>query len=277
MDVPIGAPQPELPDECPLDTFLRVAPDDALVPPALLAACGRAADAAVPHTAGELDTAHLALAIGPAALTGPLCTREAFDSRAVALAKDAGYVPKIQSCDQECVWGEVWDQTSCAVVDGDGNFLGWCDPGVYADLLEFVGPYGEYCEEYQPVNCQWVPNPACDPTVATYPDWGPWLDWQRFSTFPTTAMRVETSVCGPDGASAYWQDKAKSGDAWGVKHTFAIPGNYISVLTLHAGWDANGTYLGRYYLGHVSGFGFHVASAWLGMVGDPHLSCPLKI
>lgn len=275
VESPLGYPQAVVPDECALQTYLRVADADAIVPEALLRGCGSDAAPGVARVS-DLRTPDLQLELTAAA--APLCSHAAFDDRIDQLQDLAAYQPPIPDCDSVCDVYVFWNQSGCAFYDENGSFIGICAPQDLPDIMEEF-PFGEGCVDSH-LECNGtMPNPACAHDETVLADWGPWLTWERSSGSGsvTTRTRVELSACDASGIEAWWRGKENGGDPWGSKHFLSYPGNTRSVLTLSAGWDGADKWRGWDFDVGAAGSGFHVGYARVELQGKNRFTCPLGI
>lgn len=279
IESPLGYPEVVVNGECALDTFLRVAPADMVVPEALLAECGvpgadggrRALAATDPvFTAGELRRGDLALATEPPRRR---CSRSEFDHRLDELRALASFQPSVPDCELEClVWAE-WDESSCVFVYPDGS---WdeCSALDHQFLLTNYGPSGQGCAEQDLVCGPPIPAPACDHTEWVIGDWGPYGVWQRESAGSKTSKVIaELSNCGGETGRGWWQAKEDSGP-WSSQQVVPLAPNALTTIVLSAG-VMNGDWRGWDFRLHADGSKLHAATAWVELQGRNAATCPI--
>jgi|GEM_PF-3998122 len=288
VESPLGYPEAAIPDECALDTFLRVADANAEVPRALVRECGvpqadgsrrTMREGEPPMRAGELNTAGLSLGFGRVVLPRE-CTKSVFDDRVNELEELASYQPLVNTnCEQECELFVAWNNTGCAFYNGDGVFQNNCSSADYTALLAQYGPFGQVCLEYGGWECDQVPNPECAHNEWIIGDWGPWNTWTRQSsnTSRTTRVRAEVTTCGSTATQGGWYAKKNANDSWGTKHNVTFSAYSTSVLVLSAGWDGNNNWRGWDFKITGQGSNFRVATAWVELQGKNRFTCPLKL
>ena len=290
IETPLDYPIPIVPTECALDTFLRVASSDTLVPSELIdyclsptarAALGLPKEGEVTVRAGYLqdpEAPPLGYAAGNALA---LCNTPGFQARVAELEEKAAFQPLIPTnCETPCEYGILWNQQSCAYVDENFNNLGPCTNDHYLWVLG-MGLSGHYCVEAGPLQCDFEPNPACAHTAHVYGDWGPYTSWwQRESNgqSQTTGVRVEIATCDPNQAtSGWWRMKQSSGDSFGPQTAVDWGAGTHTALILSAGWNGNHEWRGWDFQIRAEGNDFHVISAWVEMQGKHDLLCPIKL
>ncbi len=277
VDSPAGYPAPVIEDDCALDTYLRVAPDDAVVPEALLHICdpdGAQLRRAAAPTVAELRTDDHVLEL--AAASSEFCSIPAFVEREANLAERAAFIPDKYSCTPgECTTFVVWDQQYCRITNSAGVILDWCDP-ITAAFYQSMAPLGSACIASAPPSCEWAPNHACDhpaPVDSTYLQQPKW-SMQRYNV---TRVHLQVSGCGTKRTGSWQQD---TGSGWGSKHTFDTGGDSYRQLTLSAGWTASDKWKGRGFRVTVNGGKderFHAIAAWAKLAGKDRHECPLKL
>lgn len=276
VDVPAGYAKPLLDEDCALDTYLRVAPADAAIPPALVAACPRTPAQPLVQSVADLEPPERGLVFdASAAPTEPLCAKSAFDNRVDELEKLAAYQPTIYPYHLECDSWVGWDGGGCVYHDNGGNLQ--CDDAYYQSLISTYGPEGYLCFHQTLVADPPHLDAACAHPEWIFNDWGPWTTWERASVAANISKtRAEISVCGTSGAKAYWQTRQSTDVPWGAQHKFDINGNGLSILTLSAG--SVGAYYDKWdFRIHAAGSQIRAASAWVDMSANKHADCPMKI
>jgi hypothetical protein len=289
IESPLGYPAPRIPTECALETFLRVARADSLVPSELIEECLSPAERVELGLPGEGAVSVRAVALQDpestlefdAQAADALCNADAFDKRVAELKVLAAYQPDIPiNCQSECEYGVIWDGTGCGYIDENGTNLGLCSDLDYQTLLMQYGPYGFLCLEQGPPVCDFVPNPECAHTEYVLGDWGPFGVWERKSNefSRTTRVRVEVSSCDPEEpTTGWWRMKENSADPFGAQNPVFWPAGTHSTLILSAGWDESDNWRGWDFQIHAAGTNFHVANAWVELQGKNRFRCPLAI
>lgn len=284
-ETPGGYPEPLIPSECALDTFLRVAADDALVPDELRRFCGHESAGAGARRVAELRKPGGELELAPAgaargslgiAAVPSLCTSTGYANRLTDLRAAASYRPSVPDC--TCNFGAAWNNTGCAWVDGDGDIISQCEPADYFFFLS-QAPAGFYCLPGH-TTCEPVPDPACAHTWQVYDDNdnGNWSAWQRFSTGAdqNTETRVYFAACDASPVTGYWRMREQSTDPWGQQHPFSISGSSTGTVHL-SGPVSGGDYVGWDFFVRLDGDNFQVASAWVYMEGRDASDCPMNL
>lgn len=287
MEVPFGHAIPEVPSECALDTFLRVAPADSVVPPALIQHCLTPAErAARGLSAGEASVRAARLRDPASRLepshhtAGALCNQEEFDERVGELRALARYVPDVEVCEAgPCTLGAIWDMWQCHYVDANGDHAGACEPEMYFSLLQ-QSLSGETCLVEGPPSCSMQPNPWCTHGAAAFGDFGPYWAWDRksediFAPGTTTRARVEVSQCNAqEGGPGWWRMKRQPSHAWGAQHPLTFPAGHTSVYWLSAGTEGD-LWDGWDFWIKAEGDTVRVISAWVAMEGLNADVCPI--
>lgn len=268
---PAGQPPP-VDDECALDTFLRVAPDDAEVPTVLRQSCARHDVAALRAraTVGELRRVGLVLELSNG--SGPACTESAYNARYNTLVTAAGYVPTVNlptgiAPDAYYLLG---GDGSCSVYDAHtGAFKYWCDPTQIPD----DGPPGwwQWHTTYTP-----GPDPDCAHNISSWGAFSPsWLDWQVSTPTSTVASaRFEVSACSSAGqSSATWQTRRHTTDAWGTIHATVWSGAGLYQLSFDSG-TTSGNWAGNQYQFQAHGNGVRPMYAGARMRDLDRSECP---
>ncbi|HWN71561.1 MAG TPA: hypothetical protein VNM90_28180 [Haliangium sp.] len=289
IESPLGYPAPDVPTECALDTFLRVAPADSLVPAALIEHCLTPAERVerglpeageVSVRAADLQDPTQILALDyQAAAQGAACTTQAFAQRVNELEVLAAYVPTVPVCQPgECEFAVAWDLENCQFMDGNGNFDSYCSPAYHASLL-YEAVSGYKCLQYSPPSCVAVPDPFCSHTWFVLGDWGPFGVWQRTSNgfSETTNVRAEVSVCSvQEPATGWWRMKREAADPFGAQHPLTFAPGALTTIILTAGAQ-NDLWRGMDFQIHAEGDNMHVISAWVYMQGLIYSRCPVAI
>ena len=282
--VPDGYPDP-VDDDCPLTTFLRVAPDDAIVPDALRRACpveGQPLEVGERRVA-DLRPATLSFEVtpSPAAPLPALCDLAKFNERVSQLQSDAAYIPQVPVCDFGCILWVGWDELGCNWLDAHGGFLELCEDTDYQWLVNTYGPTGLLCQDYGWIegSCEMTPNHACDHPWFVNPHPGAVTSWAWFQADgKTTKFRVEVSPCNNTSTMAgYWKTRKDPTAPWGALHLFSHIGASRLVVQLFSGIDGTGRYLGADYYVEVWGISMNIVSANVQMKGLPAATCPIKI
>lgn len=287
IESPLDYPEPDIPAECALSTFLRVADIDAQVPRELLEDCG------VPQEDGErymLSDDNLSLRVSDlrkpehtldmSEVPRRKCSKSWFNDRLKKLEELASYQPLIKTnCDSECELFVVWNETGCAFYNGQGELQNNCSESDIQSLILQYGSRGEVCLTWGPLQCDLVPDPECAHTEWVIGDWGPYGNWTRNSahTSRTTRVRAEITTCCDNINRGWWQIKRPGDVSWGAKHNFNFGGrNTTATLILSAGWDGNNNWNGWDFRIHAEGSCFHAATAWIELKGRNRFRCPLK-
>jgi len=263
---------PPVDDACALDTFLRIAPDDAVVPMVLRRSCAThdRPELATTATVAELRPSGLTFQISNAA--GPACTESAYNARYDALVDAASYVPTIniptgESCDAIYFLG---GDGSCAVYSAHtGDFLYLCDPTQIPD----DGPPGCWAwhTTYTP-----GPDPDCEHNISSWGAFNPaWLDWQVSTpTSTVSAARFEVSACSSSGqSSASWQSRRHTTDAWNPLHVTNWNGIGLYQIVLDSG-TSSGNWAGNQYQFKAHGNGVRPMYAGARMRDLDRSECP---
>lgn len=263
---------PPVDDECALDTFLRIAPDDAVVPMELRRSCAsHDLPALGAHaTVAELRPTGLAFQISNA--TGPACTESAYNARYNALVTAASYVPTVNlptgvSCDAYYFLG---GDLSCSVYNAHtGDFMYLCDPTQIPD----DGPPGCWAwhTTYTP-----GPDPDCAHNISSWGAFSPsWLDWQVSTpTSTVSSARFEVSACSSSGqSSASWQARRHTTDAWGTLHVTVWNGVGLYQLSFDSG-TSSGNWAGNQYQFKAHGNGVRPMYAGARMRDLDRSECP---
>lgn len=288
IESPLGYPVPQVPTECALDTFLRVAPEDSVVPAALIEHCLSPDERAIFGLPGEGEGSVQVAAVKEPGSTleftqeseEALCNVESFQERAGDLQDLAAYVPTISyGCESPCIQSVAWDLTSCIFLDEYGNFDGYCNDIEHQFLIDNYGPSGGGCMAHGPPVCSEGPDPWCAHDWRVLADWGPWVEWQRTTheDSHTTRVRAEISSCGPNGTTGWWRMKREASDPWGAEHALFWPAGTHTVHVLSAGWDTNDAWRGFDFQVHADGSGFHAIFAWVKMEGRDRFRCPIQL
>jgi len=278
VTVPFGYAVP-VADDCALTTFLRIAAEDALVPPQLIAACASGSQALVSRrvrdfwpTARGLDTTtELAAA----------CSHPTFNARTAALTSDASYIPNHSACVDRISWDFHYspaDEHYCYHTNAGGYPTIRCNDDEI-DIAEDINEHsyelsGTYCLDYGS-----VPNHACDHDSAAFGDWGPYTTWTREPPKVATKVRMETSVCLGTTAMTRWKQRYHWADPWSASHYDVIDAG-LTVMTLSAGWDGDDHWNKRYFSLFASNLDdstLHVGTAWLDLAGKNRFTCPSGI
>lgn len=280
-ETPHGYPEPIIPGECALDTFLRVADDDALVPDELRRHCGDPSVDAGPRRVAELrkpgGELELKPAIsGPGIASQPLCTSGGYADRLDDLRALAAYRPSVSQC--TCDFGALWNANGCAWVNSSGAIVQACTPGDYQYFL-MQAPSGFFCAPGH-TTCSPVPDPACAHNWSVFDDNnnGNWSAWQRFSVGAdlNTETRVSFAACNSSPVTGYWRARAQSTHAWGNEQPFSISGSSSGTIHL-SGPVSGGDYVGWDFFVRLDGTNFQVASAWVYMEGLDASRCPMNL
>jgi hypothetical protein len=281
-ETPYGYPEPVLPQECALDTFLRVAADDDLVPAELRRHCGDPSAEAGPRRTRELRKPGGEFQLQPVtdeptiAAVPSLCTSSGYASRLDTLRDLAAYrAPKSQCT---CNLGARWNLDGCAWIDGSGNILQQCSALDHQSFL-MQAVSGFYCIPGE-TTCQAVPNPACGHNWTVFDDNnnGNWSAWQRPSVGAdlNTRTRVDFASCTSASTTGFWKMRQQSTNAWGAEHPISVSGLNTATLTL-SGPVSGGDYVGWDFFVRLDGASFQVASAWVYMEGIDASTCPMNL
>lgn len=271
---PLGYPRFET-RGCVLDTYLRVAPDDAIVPVELRRACavpGSPLDPA-PMRVHELRAPGTAFEPPPlqsSVTTGPYCGKDGYESRFQALLAAAKQVAKKKVEYEVCDLIYTNDQGGCRVWVAEpnlqlGKFAFACDP--------FTTPPGSDCWSSHPESTM-VPNSACEHSVVSWGTYGPWLDWEQVTPYGVSQLQAEVSSCTPNSTTVfYWQVKRSKTTAWSGTHTVVLGGPAYWIFQLSSGTN-DGDWAGAKYLVHANGPGVFPMMAGTLMEGQDHSDCP---
>ncbi|MEO8550490.1 MAG: hypothetical protein ABI678_10965 [Kofleriaceae bacterium] len=232
---------PPVDDECALDTFLRVAADDAVVPMELRRSCATHDLPALGEHATVAELRPSGLTFQIAAASGPACTESAYNARYNALVTAASYVRTISvQTGFDCyIWYSLGPFGQCIAWDANGTTV-LCNAAQIPD----DGPPGclVWHDLYSP-----EPDPDCEHNITSWGAFNPaWADWQVTTpTSTVSAARFEVSACGSsDQSAASWQSRRHTTDAWNTLHVTVWNGIGLYQIVLDSGtssgnWSGN--------------------------------------
>ena len=275
VGTPLGYPAP-VDDPCALDTFLKVAPDDAVVPLELRRACGDVGDPS-PRRVADLRTPALTFAVKPLTAetgAGPFCTSAAYSARASKMLDAAKTVQPVYDiewlCDVEARLD--LDEETCERIDvSSGATLGSCDFGAFYNQCGEVTPCcaeGHFWKGWRYDLCTHPVTAATTPVT--------WADWEGNSGYGASKFQAEVSACVPNATTVIsWKKRNSINEAWGPNHETIVNGGYWWVLKLDSGTAPDGTYRGALYVVHATGTDVRPAFVAAIMQGMDRTTCPV--
>ena len=271
---PLGYPRFEA-HGCALDTYLSVAPDDAIVPIELRRECAAPGATLDPAPARVDELRPIGTAFEPpprlaSADTGPYCTKDPYNKRYEALMTAAKQVATQSVHYEVCDLIAVNEIGICTLwsVDSNGEKkspVGNCDPLSTAPE--------ETCVQTQTAWAD-VPNHRCDHDVVGWGTYGPWLDWERETTYGVSLLQAEVSSCTPQETFGfYWQIKRGESSAWSGAHYVVLDAPAYWIFQLSSG-TVDGDWRGAKYRVHANGLNVFPMMAGTLMEGIHREDCP---